>query len=138
MGCEGGHAVGLFACQTGCGAVDAGHIFLGVVVGLRNALCVERVGFYQVGPGLQIGAVDGLEHIGTGQGKHVVVALQPDRPVGEQIAPEVGLAEPLALQHGAHGTVQDDEFICVGKHDSGNDAVAVGVPHSGRRAFWET
>ena len=46
---------------------------------------------------------------GLRQGEQVVVALEVARMVAEALAAEVRVAEPLGLDHRAHGAVDDDD-----------------------------
>ena len=45
------------------------------------------------------------------QHQQVVVALQVVRVVGEALAAIVGLVEPVALDHRAHGAVEDQDAL---------------------------
>ena len=64
--------------------VDFAHEVFGGVIGLADAVGAEGIGFSDVGPGIEVGAVDGLRHFGLGQREDVVVALlvvaEPERP----------------------------------------------------------
>ena len=84
------------------------HLF-GTVVGLGDAGRVEGIGLDDVGAGLEIGDVDGGDDLGAAQGQQVVVALLGHGVIGEAGAAIGGLVEPVRLDHGAHGTVQDED-----------------------------
>ena len=50
-----------------------------------------------------------LDHVRPRQHQQVVVALEVARVAGEPLAAEVGLPEPAALDHRAHGAVEDQD-----------------------------
>ena len=97
------------AARDRCGVeVDVADGVAEVVVGLRDARCRERIGLDDVGPGLEIGAVDRFDDVGSGQREHIAVALQIGVVALERFAAEVGLAEVVALLHGAGGAVEHE------------------------------
>jgi hypothetical protein len=63
------------AGELRAGHIDLAHQMLGTVIGLRDAVGREGVCFGNIGPGLEIGAVDRFRHLGLGQRENVVVAL---------------------------------------------------------------
>ena len=84
-----------------------------VAVASENGLeavrrAVERMGLRVR---LQIGDVDVPDDLGLGQGKQIVVALQIRRPVRKTLAPIIFLPQPMGLDHGAHGTVEDNDTL---------------------------
>ena len=115
-GTGGGVFVGHAAGQAGSGEVDVAHGVLGVVVGLADAGGVEGVGLDDVGPGIEVAAVDGFDDVGPGEAQKVVVAEELAGQVGEAVAPEVGFREAVALYHSAHGTVEDEDAGSDGIH----------------------
>ena len=82
---------------------------LHAVVGQGDPLGVEGVGLDEVGAGLEVCRVDAADDVRLGEAEQVVVALEVALPVGEPLAAVVGLAEPLALDHRAHGAVHDED-----------------------------
>ena len=84
------HLVAGLAGQLGRGHVHFVGQVLQTIVGLRNPVGVKRVGLDQIGSGLEIGQMDGANHIRACQHQQVIVALQVLRPAGEPLAPEVG------------------------------------------------
>ena len=88
----------------------AGEV-LHVVVGLGHGGRAKGVGLDQVGPGGKIAFVDVADHIGAGQAQQLVVALDVFGEVLETLAPVVGLRQFEALDHGAHGPVQDGDAV---------------------------
>ncbi len=104
--------VGGVARQPGRGIVQLEHHVLLLVVGQRDGRRVEGVGLDNVRAGLQVGLVDVADDLRLGQRQQVVVALQVARPVLEAFPPVAVLVQLVALDHGAHGTVQDqDAFL---------------------------
>ena len=55
--------------------------------------------------------MDALDHVGAGQHEDVVVALEVAAVITETLAAEVGLLEPVALDHGAHRAVEDEDAL---------------------------
>ena len=53
--------------------------------------------------------MDAGDRLGLGEREQVVVAAQVARPVGEPAAAEVGLAEPVLLDHRAHRAVEHED-----------------------------
>ena len=90
------------------------------VVGLAGGGGIEGVGFHQVRAGGQIGIVHTGHQLGAGQQQQVVVALQVHagaigrRPggiktVGKALAAVVGFRQAMALEHGAHGAIDEQD-----------------------------
>ena len=99
------------ACQHGRGVVDLPHQFLHTVVGHGGTRAVEGVGLDDVRAHLQVLLVDAADDLRLGQHQQVVVALQVAGPVGKALAPVIRLLQPVPLDHGAHGTVQDQDAL---------------------------
>ena len=72
---------------------------------------VEGVGLEDVGAGIEVGRVDVVDDLRLRQRQEVVVALQIVRPAREAFAAIIFLGELVALDHGAHGTVQDQDSL---------------------------
>ena len=81
------------------------------IIGLGDGLRVEGVGLDDVGAGLQIGVVDLADDVRLGQHKQIVVALQIVAMVLEARAPIARLVQLIALDHGAHGAVEDQDAL---------------------------
>ncbi|MCY1284935.1 hypothetical protein D9M70_338560 [compost metagenome] len=81
------------------------------VVGLGHAGGVEGVGLEDVRAGVQVGLLDGLDHVRAAQQQQVVVALHVARPVGEAGAAVVLFLQLVALDHGAHAAVEDQDAL---------------------------
>ena len=74
-------------------------------------------------PAARYWRVDVADHVGPRQHQQVVVALQVLAVVREAFAAEVGLAEPVALDHRAHGAVDDGDALV----QQGGQGLAAGV-----------
>ncbi len=55
--------------------------------------------------------MDRRNRLGLGQAQDVAVAAQVARVVAEPVAPEVGLAEPVRLEHRPHRAIQDHDSL---------------------------
>ncbi len=55
--------------------------------------------------------MDAADDVRPGQDEQVVVALQVAGLVGEALAAEVRLVQLVALDHGAHGAVEDQDAV---------------------------
>jgi hypothetical protein len=93
------------------GPVQLGHQRLHTVIGHGDAGGVERIGLQDVGARLQILPVDPRDDLRLGQHQKVVVAPEILGPVPEALSAVVGLAEPMSLDHGAHGAIQDENSL---------------------------
>ena len=78
-----------------------------VVHGNRSG--IEGIGLDEVRAGLQIGGVNLADDRRLGQRQQIVVALEIAGPVAEAFAPVVGFLQAVALDHGAHRAVQDQD-----------------------------
>ena len=77
--------------------------------------------------------MDSLDDAGSRQHQQVVGAAQVRRVVEEAVAPECSLVQLVGLDHGAHGTVEDEDPLPeqVGEQVGALDALRVGVQGSG-------
>ncbi len=82
---------------------------LHAVIGHGDPIGAEGVGLEDIGTRLHVLLVDALDHRWPGQHQQVVVSLQVARPVGKTLASVVGLVELVALNHSAHGAVQNED-----------------------------
>ncbi len=82
-----------------------------LVVGLRHGGRVEGAGFENIGPGFKVGAVDAADDRRLGQHQQVVVALQVMRMLGQARAAIVGFLQAVALDHGAHRAVENEQAL---------------------------
>ena len=101
-------------CSTGdmrgCD-VELTRQLLQPVVGLRNPLRREGVGLDDIGARAQILAVDLLEQRRLREREQITVPLEVARPCGEPLAAEVGIAQPVTLDHGPHRSVQNHNAL---------------------------
>ena len=104
------------ACGPGIGAgagqfrrhkVDFRRQGFHLVIRHRDGRRVKGVGFNDIRPGRKIGIVDSGYHIRLAENQQVVVALQVARPVGKALAAKVLLTQTVALDHGAHAPIQN-------------------------------
>ncbi|MPN12141.1 hypothetical protein SDC9_159453 [bioreactor metagenome] len=92
-----------------------------VIVLLRNRGRAKGIGLDQIGAGCQVFLMDVANHVGTGQRQQLVVALDVMGEVLEALARSIGtgialaailrLAQLETLNHGAHGSVKNDEAL---------------------------
>src|SRR5581483_1483073 len=82
---------------------------LHAVIGERDALRVEGIGLDQVGAGFEIFAMDLADDLRLRQHQQVVVPLEIARPVAKALDAILRLLELVALDHGAHRPVQDQD-----------------------------
>ncbi|MNT44864.1 hypothetical protein D3C72_1814120 [compost metagenome] len=92
-----------------------------MVIVLRHSRCAKGVGFDQVGACGQVPLVNVANHVGPRDAEQLVVALHIARKVlepvphragaGVALAPVLRLAQLEALDHGAHGAVEDDDAL---------------------------
>src|SRR5690606_19672511 len=62
----------------------------------------------------EIVEMDGSNGIRLSQVEQVVVAADVTRPIGEPFSPIACLVELQCLDHGAHGTIQDEDALSGG------------------------
>ncbi len=79
------------------------------VVALGDRAGVEGVRLDHVRPGREEGIVDLAHRVGDGEVQHVVVSGERMPVRVEAPAAVVGLAEPVALDHRAHGPVEEHD-----------------------------
>ena len=81
------------------------------IIALRDGLGVEGVGLNDVGAGFEIRVVDLADDVRLGQHEQVVVALEVAWVILEARATIACLVELIALNHGAHGAVEDQDAL---------------------------
>ena len=101
---------------------------------------VEGIGFDDVCARFEIGIMDLTDDFGLGQHEEIVVALEVAREIFEALAPVASLVQLVALDHGTHRAVEDeDALLCLalqrrGTLVSGHDATFASVnAFAGRR-----
>ena len=110
--------------------VDLADGVLDAVVRHREPRGAERVRLDDVRAGIEVGAVDLADHVGAREAQQVVVAEEGDGVGGEVVAAEVGLGERVALDHGAHRAVEDQDTLLEEALERGTGRLGDG----GRRA----
>ena len=118
--------VGRGARELGGGQVDLVGQRLHAVVGERDALGIEGVGADDIGAGRQIAVVDLGDRLGPGQHEQIVVALHGLAVAGKARPAEGRLVELVALDHRAHGAVDDEDALLRGRLQRG-DALLAGL-----------
>jgi hypothetical protein len=93
------------AAREGCSRpVEVAHSFIETVLRHRDPVCAEGAGFDDVASRLEVGGVNGLDHLRPLQDE-VVVA--PDIT----LAAEVHGGEVLLLDAGAHGPIEHQDLV---------------------------
>ncbi len=114
VGLPGGHRVGGLARHLGRISIQLIDQILQLIIGLGNGGRVEGVGLDNVGTGLQIGRMDVADDLRLGDGQQIIVALEVARVVSKALAAIIRLLERIALDHGAHGAVEDQDALFQG------------------------
>ena len=86
---------------------------------------VEGVGLKDVGAGFEIGVVDLADDLRLRQHQKVVIALEIVAVILEALAAIACLVQLVALDHGAHGAVEDKDTL-LGALLQGFDALLAG------------
>ena len=120
----GGRGVGGLARDPGAGEIEGAHRSGQAVVLLRDPVRVEGVGGDDVGARFEEARVDVADNLRPGEGEQVVVAGELAVVIGIERAAEVGLAQPVALDHGAHGAVQQQDAPGCRRFERGNSGAA--------------
>jgi hypothetical protein len=84
---------------------------LHAVVSQGNGLRVERIRLHDVGAGLEILAMDLLDNGGLREVQQVVVPFLVLLPIFEPLATKRGLVQLPLLDHGPHGSVEDQNAL---------------------------
>ncbi len=84
---------------------------LHIVIGLCDAGAAESIGLDNVGARFEIGAVDLFDDLRLGEGEQVIITLDILAPSGKAVAAVARLIEGVALYHGAHGPIDDENAI---------------------------
>ena len=125
---RGFQGLGVGHLASDAGALDV-HLVgqrLHAIVGLGHAGGVEGVGFQDVGACIQVGLLDLGDDLRLAQQQQIVVAFDVARPVGETRATVVGLFQLVALDHGAHAAVEDQDAFFQGLRKGLEAGAAVG------------
>ena len=79
---------------------------LTTILGLRYAVGIECGGLDYIGTRRQVAGVYLTDNIGAGEHKDIIVTLEHPAVPGKQRAAEIILAQPIALHHGTHCTIE--------------------------------
>ena len=120
-----GRRVGLAARQQRGLVVELVGQLLHAVVGQRDGVGVEGVGLEDVGAGVEVLAVDARDDVGLGERQQVVVADHVAGPVLEPLAAVAGLVGAVALDGGAHRTVDDEDPLAQERGELGGGVGSV-------------
>ena len=93
-------------CRTAVHLVDQRFH---AVIGHGDRRRIESVGLDNVGAGIEIGLVNAADHVRARQHQQVVVAFYVAGPVGKALAAIVGFLQLVALDHGAHAAVENQD-----------------------------
>ncbi len=104
-----------------------------LVVFLRDGGGAEGVGLDQVRARGQVLLVDLADDLGARQQQQFVVALHVHRMAGEALAAVLRLGQLVALDHGAHRAVQDQDALAQQRGQVGGTGVGQGRGHGGLR-----
>ena len=105
--------IGGLTCDLGCPDVHladqrrVGHIKIGHTDGLR----IERVSLEDVRSRLEILAMNRLNHVGLHQIQGLVIVFKINMPVRKALAPISRLIRFIALDHGAHCPIQNQDAL---------------------------
>ncbi len=108
FGIASGIVVGGTAGQRDSGEIDFAHVVFQAEIGQSDAGCAEGVGFDNVGADFEIRAMDFLDGIGLGNAEDIDEIPQVFRMVSELGTAKLGFVELQGMDHGAHGTVEDE------------------------------
>ena len=99
--------VGGFAGKPGRLIIQFIHQILHVIISHGNGGTTEGVGLDNVRTGLKVLDVNLPNNVGAGQRQQVVVPFYIMWKIGKTRSPIVGFGEIMALDHGAHCTVEN-------------------------------
>ena len=125
----GGCGIGGLARDPGAGEIEGAHRADQAVVLLRHPVRVESVGGDDVGAGFEEARMDVADDLRPGEGEQVVVTGQLAVVIGIERAAKVRLAQLVALDHGAHGPVQQQYALRRGRFESGRARGLPAVTH---------
>ncbi len=82
---------------------------LQVVIRLRRRIGVEGVGLDDVRPRLQVRGMNIADNPRLGEREQIVVAFEVVRKIGKAAPPIIAFSELVALDHRAHGAIQNQD-----------------------------
>src|SRR6185436_821117 len=93
---------------AGAGAVEFIHELRHAIVGHRDRIRIEGIGFDDVCAGFQIGGVNAADDLRLRQSEQVVIALLVAAVFMKSIAVVMMGVQSMALDHGAHRAVEHE------------------------------
>ena len=102
---------------------------LHAVVSLGHLGGVEGVGFQNIRAGIQVGLLDSADDVRAAEDQQVVVTLYIAWPVGKAGAAIVLFLQLVALDHGAHAAVEDQDAFLQGLLKGIEAGTAIGQRH---------
>ena len=95
------------ACQPGRGEVHFPRQVTQIVICLGDCCGTKGIGFDQIRPCCQVGFMNILDHLRAGDAEQITVVFDIFGMRRKAFTPVIGLGQFEALDHGAHGTVQN-------------------------------
>ncbi len=80
-----------------------------MIIGHRGRGGVKGVGLDDIGTRFQVGCMDRPDYLRLGERQKIVIALEVMREIRKTSATVVCLLQLVALDHRAHGTVQQHD-----------------------------
>ena len=115
------HLISGLAAEAGGLKVHALDEELHLKISLRDSLRVEGVRLNNISASLEVLDVDLLDDVGVGEDKEVIVALHVAMIVLELLAAVVSLLKLVALDHGTHTTIEDEDALVASLLELGVD-----------------
>ena len=118
-----GNKAGFVRCAIGIGrcfgdfcCCDVDVISLGfhAIIGHGDGGGVEGVGADDVSANFEICLMNFFDHLGFGEGEEVIVAFDVLVPIGKFLTTIIFFPEFVALDHGAHGAINDQDAAFAG------------------------
>ena len=114
-----GHFIAEFSRQTRRGKVEFVAQVFHVVIGHGNARGVEGIGFQNVGTGFKVSALDLADHVWFGDAEQIVIARDIHVVISKARAAIIRLLQLVALDHGAHTAIQNQDALFDGVFEGG-------------------
>ena len=103
--------IGQFAGQLSSSQVYFPAIGFYPIIGHRNALCIERIGFDDIGSSLQILTMNVLNNMRSSKAQQIVISLHLSRHIRKASTTEILLRQVVSLYHGSDSTVQYQDTV---------------------------
>ena len=83
-----------------------------MVIRQRGGGGIEGVGLDDIRTRFQVGIVDGTDNLRLSECQKIVIAFDVMGKIGKTNATIICFVEPVALDHGSHGAVQQHNAAC--------------------------